>query len=290
MFHNVAILLIDDDEDDFLIIKGIIREITDRQYTLDWVSSYDQGLKDILARRHDVYLVDYRLGVRTGLELIKESIARGIGKPMILLTGQGTLQIDEQAMEAGAYDFIEKSTLNPHLLERAIRYSIRHAGDIHEIRKLNLDLERRVQERTQALAGVIKELQEANKNILKAKEEVSRSLAREKELNELKSRFVSTASHEFRTPLSAILSSINLIGRYSKPGDEEKRVRHINKIQSAVNNLQEILNDFLSLGKLEEGIVRNNPSLFDITEFSEGLTEEMQGLAKNEQNIIYQHL
>ena len=123
----------------------------------------------------------------------------------------------------------------------------------------------------------------------KAENEIRKSLEKEKELNELKSRFVSMASHEFRTPLSTILSSVSLVQKYDAPENEEKREKHIIRIKSAVNNLTGILNDFLSLDKLETGKVENNPVEFDVVKFSEEMTEEMQAVAKKGQSVIYKH-
>ena len=93
----------------------------------------------------------------------------------------------------------------------------------------------------------------------KAEYEIRKSLERERELNDMKSRFVSMASHEFRTPLAAILSSASLISKYNNPDDDPKRIKHINTINSTVSNLTEIMNDFLSLGKTAEGKVHNKP-------------------------------
>lgn len=123
----------------------------------------------------------------------------------------------------------------------------------------------------------------------KAEKEIRRALHKERELNELKSRFVSMASHEFRTPLSTILSSVSLVEKYNSPENIDKRLKHSNRIKSAVNNLTSILNDFLSLDKLEAGKVENNPVEFNIIEFGEELTEEMQAVSKAGQTIKYNH-
>jgi len=123
----------------------------------------------------------------------------------------------------------------------------------------------------------------------KAEKEIRRALKKERELNELKSRFVSLASHEFRTPLSTILSSVSLVEKYNTPENTEKRLKHFNRIKSAVNNLTSILNDFLSLDKLEAGKVENNPVEFNVHEFGEELTEEMQAVSKAGQHIKYLH-
>lgn len=121
------------------------------------------------------------------------------------------------------------------------------------------------------------------------KEKVSRSYEKEKELSKLKSRFVSMASHEFRTPLSTIQLSAVLIDKYAQQLDNLNIAKHTFKITSSVNSLIEILNDLLSLEKLEAGIVRPRYHTFDIVKLSESITEEMQVLAKQNQQIIYQH-
>jgi len=119
--------------------------------------------------------------------------------------------------------------------------------------------------------------------------ELTQSLERERELNNMKSRFVSLASHEFRTPLSAILSSTSLIKSYNKPEQEEKRKKHIERIKSSVKNLTDILTDFLSLDKLEQGKIEINASLINIREFTDELIDEVHGILKQGQNLIYHH-
>lgn len=172
-----------------------------------------------------------------------------------------------------------------------------------DIKRLNTELERRVEERTEKLVVVInkhlatndalkKEIQErkaVEAALQKSQVEVRNALEKERELNELKSRFVSMASHEFRTPLSTILTSASLIGRYTAPGTEEKRAKHVNRIKSAVGNLTGILNDFLSLSKLEEGKFDNHPEVFDLTQLIEKTIDEIKLITKPNQEIIYQH-
>jgi two-component system sensor kinase FixL len=139
-----------------------------------------------------------------------------------------------------------------------------------------------VDERTLSLKKTVQALQ-------RAKEEVSTSLEKEKELNQLKSRFVSMASHEFRTPLSAIQLSASLIDKYAQPFKNEHISKHVAKIKNSVGNLTAILNDFLSLEKLEAGKIEPTFIPFDLVKFSEEITEEMQLVAKQNQKIIYQH-
>ncbi len=148
------------------------------------------------------------------------------------------------------------------------------------IRKSKENLEKQVHDRTLILREAIDELE-------KKKEEIREALEKEKELNDMKSRFVSMASHEFRTPLSTILSSVSLVARYSEQHDEEKKLKHINRIKSSVNNLTEILNDFLSIGKLEEGQIRSNPVKFDLVAFVEETVQELKSVTKPGQKILY---
>lgn len=151
-----------------------------------------------------------------------------------------------------------------------------------EIQKLNSELEERVNQRTKELATAMHKIEQSQ-------EEVIRALKKERELNNMKSQFVTIASHEFRTPLATILSSASLIGRYPKTEEEDKRQKHVQRIKSAVNNLTEILNDFLSIGKLEEGRVHSIPVSMNLHEFSEGLIEEIKGLCKENQQIKFQY-
>ena len=120
----VRVLLVDDDEDDFVIARDLISQIGTRNYELNWVDNYEAGLAAIHCREHDVCLLDYRLGVRTGLELLRESQSFSARPPVILLTGQGDHEIDLKAMKAGAADYLIKGQLTGDKLERAMRYAI----------------------------------------------------------------------------------------------------------------------------------------------------------------------
>ncbi len=157
----------------------------------------------------------------------------------------------------------------------------RHESEA-EIRKLNTSLEEKVASRTEELQKTLAELQAS-------KESLTISLEKEKEVNDLKSRFVSMASHEFRTPLSTILSSISLMAKYETTEDQPKRDKHIDRIKSSVKTLTDILNEFLSLGKIEEGKVEVNFESFDLKIFVQGLINEMNVLLKNGQELIHEN-
>lgn len=167
-----------------------------------------------------------------------------------------------------------------------------YTGFIHDLSK-EKEAEQRLIEYAAELEGLVEERTRSLKKTVtalsEAKEEVSLSLVKEKELNQMKSRFVSMASHEFRTPLSSVQLSSVLIEKYAAPFESENIKKHVNKIKSAVGNLTTILNDFLSLERLEAGKVESNMASFDLVQLAEEVTEEMQMIAKDDQNIIYQH-
>jgi two-component system sensor kinase FixL len=150
------------------------------------------------------------------------------------------------------------------------------------LKKYTEELEVKVKDRTQNLEHLVIELE-------KARDEASSSFEKEKELNQLKTRFVSMASHEFRTPLSSVQLSATLIEKYLQINDADNVLKHTGKIKNSVSHLTGILNDFLSLEKLEAGKTEVQMQEFDIVKFSEDIIEEMQLLAKQKQNIVYQH-
>jgi PAS domain S-box-containing protein len=147
------------------------------------------------------------------------------------------------------------------------------------------ELEKKVQSRTEDLNSTITALEKEVHERKKAEEEARKALDRERELNELKSKFVSIASHEFRTPLSAVMSSASLVGQYADRNEIEKVHKHVSRIKSSVNHLTSILNDFLSLGKLEEGKVDVKKETIIVSEFLKEVKEEITPILKTGQTL-----
>ncbi len=239
--------------------------------------------------QHDSYIERY---LRTG-----EARIIGIGREALGLKKDGTIFP------------IRLAVSEVQLANRRMFIGIVH--DLTEVkeanrryRELNEDLENKIKARTEELARVVNQLLATNKRLkheikvreaaereLKAKEaEVRKALEREKELSELKSRFVSMASHEFRTPLSTIASSASLIARYTREDQQDKRLKHVHRIKSAVENLTGILNDFLSLSKLEEGRIEVEMSTFSMQELCKEVLGDVQGLLKQDQQIIIEEV
>ena len=137
MFKDRAVraLLIEDDEDDYIITRDVLDEIRGSRVELDWIARFDQALPAILRAEHDVYLLDYRLGASNGLDLLRQAIAQGCRAPIILLTGQDDHEIDVAAMEAGAADYLVKERFDALLLERSIRYAIERSQSLGRLRQ-----------------------------------------------------------------------------------------------------------------------------------------------------------
>jgi PAS domain S-box-containing protein len=122
------ILIVEDDQDDFLIIEACIKDIPEKVFLIDWCYDYDEALRRIAHANYDIYFVDYLLGERTGLELLREAKAMNCDEPLILLTGIGNREVDIQAMTIGAVDFLVKSEINTEKLERCIRYALERSA------------------------------------------------------------------------------------------------------------------------------------------------------------------
>ena len=128
------ILIVEDDEDDFLIIEACIKDIPDKEFRIDWCYDYDEAIQRISNCGYDLYFVDYLLGEKTGLELLKEAVGLGCEDPLVLLTGIGNRDVDVQAMTIGAVDFLVKSEINTEKLERCIRYALERSTYIKALR------------------------------------------------------------------------------------------------------------------------------------------------------------
>lgn len=120
----LTVMLVDDDEDEYVIMQDLIVAIPTMEIEIDHVTTYADALRAIELDRHDVYLIDYRLGAHSGLDLVREAIRGGCTRPLFILTGQGDHDIDVQASELGAAGYLEKRVLTSVTLERAIRFGL----------------------------------------------------------------------------------------------------------------------------------------------------------------------
>jgi signal transduction histidine kinase len=212
----VRVLLIDDDRDDFLLTRELLADVPGGRFELDWAQDYDAGRAAVRECRHDVYLIDEcRACPRSG--------------PAILLTGQGQLRTDRDALAAGADDYLEKAGLTPALLDRAIRFAVAQY-------RAAADLEREVRARTAALDRANAALREADRR---------------------KDEFLATLGHELRNPLSPILNALELLRIANDTGDTVRRQRA--RIERQVAQLVRLVDDLLDVSRITTGKLRLNP-------------------------------
>lgn len=384
----VKVLLVDDDDDNCKFIDDLLSAIKVGKFELGTVNSYAEALEQILQNQHDVYLLDYHLGQTLnakkgqlkgkkplsppggergrGLELLREALAKGCSGPIILLTALADLDVDIEAMNAGAADYLIKSQLDSHVLERSIRYAIERKRAEKAIRlsqeryalalgggqvgvwdwnintneiyiSPNLkamlgygeaELENGWDEWKQLLhpedcapvmaalethlAGFIGQYEVEYRRLHKdgtwrwflsrgtalrdtdgkayrmagsetditerkqLEAYLRQALAQEKEVNELKSRFVTMVSHEFRTPLATILSSADLMEFYVDSWQADKLIEHINRLQNAAEYMTQMLNDVLVIGKADAGKLEFKPMALDLSQFCRDLVSSIE--------------
>ena len=208
--NTFQILLVDDDEDDFVNIRDICRELTRSRYNVTWKSNYQDGLIALQKQKFDACLLDYRLGAQTGLQLLHEMRRLGVYCPTILLTGHGDFDLDIQAMQIGASDYLIKGELTAPLLERSIRYSMKHALDMEELKENKAQI---LQQDRLASLGLL----------------------------------ASSLAHEIGTPLGIIRSRAELVQRKALPTDTLKQ--DMTSVITQIDRITKLVNSLLNLAR-----------------------------------------
>ncbi|GAA4461145.1 response regulator [Nemorincola caseinilytica] len=134
LYRNAAILIVDDDEDDHIILSGYLRDVPANTFSITWAPTYSEGLAQLSTDKYDIAFVDYRLGARSGVDFLKDARDLQLDTPIVLLTGQGNYSVDLEAMELGAVDYLIKADLNAEKAERCIRYTIDRANNLRALR------------------------------------------------------------------------------------------------------------------------------------------------------------
>jgi signal transduction histidine kinase len=207
--REFQILLIDDDEDDYVNLCGLFSEISGSKYHVTWKSNYNEGLKALQTETFDVCLLDQRLGEHTGMELLKEVKSTGLLCPIIFLTGFGDHELDLQAMQMGASEYLIKDQLSPHLLERTLRYTMKHALDMDELSKSKAQI---IQQDRLASLGLL----------------------------------ASSLAHEIGTPLGIIRSRAELVARKSK---DENVKKDMEVMTTQIDRIVKLVNSLLNLAR-----------------------------------------
>lgn len=230
MDQRLRILVIDDDRDDFFLASEMLVESFGGDTQLEWAATYDAGLNALARDEFDVCLLDYQLGAKTGLELLWQAKLRGYETPVILLTGQGQREVDLQAMEAGAADFLTKESLRAESLERSVRHSLERHRDRQALCQLNEMLESRVEQRT-------RELEKANQALQRA--------------DRRKDEFLAILAHELRNPLAPINNSLEVMNR--TPDDEQACREARATMRRQLDQLVRLTDDLLEISRISRG-------------------------------------
>jgi signal transduction histidine kinase len=218
MAQRVRVLLVDDDQDDYLITRDLLSDIEGWEFDVDWTPHYTDALGRIERTEHDVYLIDYRLGERTGLSLLEEAMAAGCRAPIILMTGQGDREVDLAAMAAGAADYLNKSQLDAYSLERAIRYSLERCENLEALRASK-----------DAMRRYADELEERNREL---------------------DAYSHTIAHDLKVPLAVMSGYAELVKRIIGP-DASKDVHHyLSEIMTVSREMGSMIEQLLQLASL----------------------------------------
>jgi signal transduction histidine kinase len=219
--ERVRVLLVEDDEDDYILTRDLLYEIDGQRFELEWLSSYEEAIARVGRNDFDVALFDFRLGARTGLELLRAARERRCTAPVILMTGQGDLEVDLQAMQSGAADYLVKGEIDAALLERSIRYAIQQ----QRMEEERIRLAREQEARSQAEAA-----------------------------NRAKDEFLALVSHELRTPLQAVIGWVALLEQGSL--DAAQQARAVEVIGRNARAQAQIIDDLLDISRIVNGTLR----------------------------------
>jgi len=232
----MQVLLVDDDEDEYVVTRDLFREMGSG-YALSWAQSYDDALVEISGRQWDAFLFDYNLGARTGVELLRETKATGSRAPILILTGAGDRQVDLEAMQAGAADYLDKSQLTAALLERSIRYAIE--------RRRSEERQRESDHQVAALEVIEAQLQEAVRT---------------------RDEFLSVASHELTTPLTSLNLQIDHMRRLAQTDSLDSAPALLETAKRQLMRLNDLVDQLLDVSRIATQRLAVNVDEVDLAE------------------------
>ncbi len=234
------ILLIEDDEDDYILLQKVLTKIPKGHYALLWERSYTDGLASMLTSEHDLCVLDYRLGAHTGIELLKMARNQGYNRPIILLTGTNEGDIDILALQAGADDYIAKEQLQGELLHRIIRYAIERKKAEHEREML-----------------------------------LSEQIAA-RELENKRNEFIGMVVHELKTPITSLKGYAQLLYKRCLRTGDEQTAQFAARMDAQTTKLTSLVDDFLDVTRLAEGKLQFVEDYFSFDALVDEVIQEIQ--------------
>lgn len=284
------ILIVDDEE---LVLRAICMMMEQSGYRVKQATNGEQALAIYTKEQPDIVLLDARMPVMDGFTCCAQlqSLPEAHHAPVLMITGLDDKKSVNRAFEAGAADYITKPIHWAVLLQR-VRRLLEQSQLYRQLQQANQTLEIRVAERTTELEQTIKQLeieiaerQRAETAVKQAEAEVRQALKTEKELNLLKFNLINTVSHEFRTPLTIIETSTSLLERQYLKWDEHKRAKYFDKIHNNINRIVQVLENTLTINKIESGGFEFNPAPMNLTNFCKEVVSQWE-LAETNQHLI----
>jgi signal transduction histidine kinase len=242
--RQVRVLVIDDDEEDYFILKKTFQKIPDSPFVLEWTPSFEEGLKLIRSRQHDIFLIDYRLGEHTGLELLRLAEAERRSEPFILLTGNGDREIEWRSMKLAAADYLIKNTLNSEVLSRALYYALQ-----------------RKQVEKQRMQHLV-------------------------DLNRSKDEFISIASHQLRTPATAVKQYLGMVLEGFVGEVEEKQRSLLMKAYDNNERQLRIVADLLKVAQVDAGQVMLKKEPVALNDLLEEVIRDLGGIISQRNQVV----
>lgn len=241
---DIKVLLVDDDEDDFLIIERTFRQIEDSPFKLEWVSSFEEGKSVIAADRHDIYLIDYRLGEHDGLELLRYAAPENRTQPFILLTGVGNESVEWKSLELAASDYLVKGAFNAQLLSRTLYYALQRKHIESQRVEYLLDL------------------------------------------NRSKDEFISIASHQLRTPATAVKQYVGMLLEGFAGELEVQQRQMLEKAYESNERQLKIVSDLLKVAQVDAGKIMLRKSSSSVRELLGDVIHDLRGVFKDRNQTI----
>lgn len=240
----IKVLLVDDDEEDFFIIQQIFSHIPDSPFIVTWCSEYEEAQQLIKAKKFDVYLIDYRLGALSGLDLLRFAEPSKRQEPFILLTGVGDRKVEKQALQLAAADYLVKGSFGPELLSRTLFYSL----------------------------GRKQIEQQRMEHLL--------------ELNRTKDEFISLASHQLRTPATAVKQFIGMVlqGFVGEASEEQKAI--LQKAYDSNERQLRIVSDLLKVAQVDAGKVTLRVAPTDAVDLVKDVIKDLEVIYKERQQTL----
>jgi signal transduction histidine kinase len=235
---KIRVLLVDDDEDYYILMRDILRVVGAANYELSWAANYEDALA-ALAKPFDVCLLDYNLGECTGVDVLRALPAGDQGAAVIMLTSQSGMGVDHEAMRAGAVDFLPKRRADPTSLERAIRYAVERRRAVEALRASE-----------QRIADLFRQEQERSRELEQAYADLRRAEAMRDDLTRM-------IVHDLRNPLTIIRTTLDIVGRAQEdPQVAQSLPSLLAGARAAEQRMMSMIDDLLQLSKLESGEVQ----------------------------------